>query len=79
MYHCVKFVNYISTLLIYIVKIKSIENIENSIIQVTRENELLEKQLQDTKSRMKEVRENIVRYICYKYSIAKYYLTFYLL
>ncbi|KAL5234453.1 hypothetical protein ACI65C_001863 [Semiaphis heraclei] len=41
-------------------KVKSIEEIEHSIKQVTFENEWIEKQLHDTKSRINEVRENIV-------------------
>jgi len=45
-----------------LVKIKSIKEIEHSTQQVTVENERIEKQLLDTKSRINEVREDIVRY-----------------
>ncbi|KAL4149244.1 hypothetical protein QTP88_003226 [Uroleucon formosanum] len=41
-------------------KVKSIEEIENSTKQVTLENEWIEKQLHDTKTRINEYRENIV-------------------
>ncbi|XP_060880884.1 uncharacterized protein PF3D7_0207100-like [Metopolophium dirhodum] len=41
-------------------KVKSIEEIEHSTKQITVENEWIEKQLHDTKSRINEVRENIV-------------------
>uniref|UniRef100_A0A2S2NSN5 Uncharacterized protein n=1 Tax=Schizaphis graminum TaxID=13262 RepID=A0A2S2NSN5_SCHGA len=41
-------------------KVKSIEEIERSAEQVTLENEWIEKQLHDTKSRIDEVKENIV-------------------
>ncbi|XP_022178678.1 putative uncharacterized protein DDB_G0282133 [Myzus persicae] len=41
-------------------KVKSIEEIKQSIKQVTFENEWIEKQLNDTKTRINEVRENIV-------------------
>jgi len=45
------------------VKLKSIEEIEHSFKQITFENEWIEKQLHDTKSRLNEVRENIVKYV----------------
>ncbi|XP_060845792.1 putative uncharacterized protein DDB_G0282133 [Rhopalosiphum padi] len=43
-------------------KVKSIEEIKHAAEQVTLENEWVEKQLHDTKSRLDEVRENIVSF-----------------
>ncbi|XP_016663128.1 putative uncharacterized protein DDB_G0282133 [Acyrthosiphon pisum] len=43
-------------------KLKSIKEIERSTQLVTLENEFIEKQLHDTKSRINEVRENIVSF-----------------
>jgi len=45
-----------------LVKVNSIKEIKHSTEQVTLENEWIEKQLHDTKSRIDEVKENIVRW-----------------
>jgi len=45
-----------------LVKVNSIKEIKHSTEQVTLENEWIEKQLHDTKSRIDEVKENVVRW-----------------
>jgi hypothetical protein len=46
-----------------LVKLKNIEEINNSTALITEENEGQEKQLIDIKAKMKEVRDEILRFV----------------
>lgn len=64
---------FISNYLYILVKLKSIEEVENLTNQANLENKWLEKQIDDTKSRIIEVRDNIVRYTCLYNMYVHYY------